>query len=574
MNHNMFNTEYKHNNMNKNYYNQNTNNYIVKVNSRDRNIDMEPNPFDFKIKFNKIQGKYTTYHNRGFYDKYGKWITDFHVTETFNINNGAVIEDPIEEVKDINISEIVAPRYIPEDYVGLKVEKVHAVTNPNDTCGVYLKSTDNARITYIEEEVNNVAGSSQVTFKFFKIEDIYGKKFYLFDSIDYGQLETKNVEPYATIKKNYYLFNDYYTDTIMLNNKIYKIGDISNGYIKLDVNSVATEPDFISSELILPKYYEDIIWDSSGSVKTVTYNTEKIVISDNAESLITYDLVKDSIIEIYDYTTKKYDYMKIEKVTHDICINYDMSYTANTSSNTFTQNISKSEARIIKNNLEKITQVELNGCVENIKDKFEITINNNTITIKYINGSAFSSAHTVKILGLEKKLTKIYPNINLTDDEYIDVTNFIKEDPDEIKNTITILGTSVFKTITGYTNKVTLRHLKPGVRDLLNEKLFYLSLEPISPPKNLITNNKLNHVIGTFYPSTQSHNYIFLSGQNRQSFTHRNLKNLNELKFKLYYSNGKLVGDTLKNYSKDYLSLECKQTNLTMLVEQVDRHFT
>lgn len=568
MNHNMFNTEYKHNNMNKNYYNQNTNNYIVKVNSRDRNIDMEPNPFDFKIKFNKIQGKYTTYHNRGFYDKYGKWITDFHVTETFNINNGAVIEDPIEEVKDINISEIVAPRYIPDDHVGLKVEKVHAVTNPNDTCGVYLKSTDNARITYFTETVED--SGTEYYFKFFRIEDIYGKKFYLFNSTDTDNLFSKNVEPYATIKKNFYLFNDYYTDTIMLNNKIYKIGDISNGYIKLDVNSVATEPDFISSELILPKYYEDIIWDSSGSVNTVTYNTESIVISDNAESLITYDLVKDSIIEIYDYSTQKYDYMKIEKVTHDICINYDMSYTANTTSNTFTQNINKSEARIIKNNLEKITQVELNGVVTT---DFTLTINNNVITIKNT-ASNFTTTDTVKILGLEKKLTKIYPNINLTDDEYIDVTNFIKEEPDEIKNTITILGTSVFKTITGATNKVTLRHLKPGVRDLLNEKLFYLSLEPISPPKNLITNNKLNHVIGTFYPSTQSHNYIFLSGQNRQSFTHRNLKNLNELKFKLYYNDGKLVGDTLKNYSKDYLSLECKQTNLTMLVEQVDRHFT
>ena len=43
------------------------------------------------------------------------------------------MEDKIEEIKDIHISEIVAPRYIPEDYVGIKVGKVTAVTNPNDT---------------------------------------------------------------------------------------------------------------------------------------------------------------------------------------------------------------------------------------------------------------------------------------------------------------------------------------------------------------------------------------------------------------------------------------------------------
>ena len=52
-------------------------------------------------------------------------------------------------------------------------------------------------------------------------------------------------------------------------------------------------------------------------------------------------------------------------------------------------------------------------------------------------------------------------------------------------------------------------HPQEGIRDLLNDK-FYLSLEPLAPPKNLITNDKLNNVIGTLYPSTQSRNYIYL----------------------------------------------------------------
>lgn len=488
--------EYRHNNMSKDYMNSNTNNYIVKVNSRDRDIKAEPNPFNFKIKFNKIQGKTTICFKPSPYN-----VTNyFDSCEQIEIHNGAVIEDPIEEVKDINISEIVAPRFIPEDYVGLKIDKVQAVTNPNDKCGIFLKTTDNARVTFFDEIVED-SNSNEYFFKFFRIEDIYGKKYYLFNSTDTSNLKQSNNEPYTTIKKNYYLNNDYFTDTLLLNNSIYKIGDVSDGYLKLSINDSSGTPDFINSELILPDYYTDIIWhynSDSTTNATIDYDQNSIDISDNAESLFAYDLVKDSIIELYDFTDQSYNYMKIESVVHT---------------------------------------VDLSG----------------------------------------QKLIKTYPNITFDQDEYNLLKKFITDTSDNIKNTVKITGKWIYNknfNISKTGTKIRLRHLKSGVKDLLNEKLFYLSLEPITPPKNLITNNRLNHVIGTFYPSTQSKNYIFLSGQNRQTFTHRNLKNLNELKFKLYYIDGKVVGESLQNYSLDYLTMECKQSNLTLLIDCVDRHFS
>ena len=45
--------EFRQNNLTKSSFNENTNNYILKVNSKDRNIIKEPNPFNFKIKFNQ-----------------------------------------------------------------------------------------------------------------------------------------------------------------------------------------------------------------------------------------------------------------------------------------------------------------------------------------------------------------------------------------------------------------------------------------------------------------------------------------------------------------------------------------
>ena len=92
------------------------------------------------------------------------------------------------------------------------------------------------------------------------------------------------------------------------------------------------------------------------------------------------------------------------------------------------------------------------------------------------------------------------------------------------------------------------------------------------PSRNLITNNKLNNVIGVFYPSTQSKNYIFLTGQNKQKYSTNNLQNLNTLNFKLYYMNGKQVGENLKNYSLDYLEMDSKQTNITFSIDQIRKY--
>ena len=168
------------------------------------------------------------------------------------------------------------------------------------------------------------------------------------------------------------------------------------------------------------------------------------------------------------------------------------------------------------------------------------------------------------------QMYKLMPVNDLSETEY----EIMKETftDAQITNKTTIVGNWIYNSAPADNlYDYTFIHLKQGMKDLLNEKLFYVSLDPIVPSRNLTTTNNLNNVIGTFYPSTQSKNYIFLSGKNGQKFHHRNLQNLRELNFKLYYLNGKQVGETLKNYSLDYLELDNKQTNITMMVDQVDR---
>lgn len=581
--------EYLHNNLTKSMVNENTNNYILKVNSRDRNIIQEPNPFDFKIKFNKTPEKFTTYYEKGYFGSGNKWKnndsapqntwndTSYYYNKTFKVSNGAVIEDPIEEIKDINITEIVAPRYIPDDKIGYQINSVEVMSNPIDISGIYLRGIDNTKIKYIIDEYTYNGALRE--YRFFEIQDIYSKRFFLFSQDDMLNLA-------GDLKKNYYLFNDYYTDTLCLNNQIYKIYDISNGYIRLTKGvSETVKLDFLKSDLRLAKYYQDSIWYQKNAVTSnLNFGNEYIKIDESGESLITSELVKDSVIEVIaeDATSlkKKYHYFKISSVNHCINLQNELSFTNvkfNNSNKTITLDKLKSSEMSILMNLQNIKHIDVTsvangGCkdvinIEAIGDcKIIITVSNTLTTITEDATMIF-----------KKELFKTFPYVNLTDSEYKELQTFLTDPINtEIKNTVVIQGNWIYnnKAVPSGTNNYYLAHIKQGVKDLLNEKLFYLSLEPIVPSKNLITNGELNNVIGTFYPSTQSKNYIFLNGQNRQRFTHRNLQNLRDLKFKLYYMNGTLVGETLKNYSLDFLERDCKQTNITFLIDQVDRHLS
>lgn len=580
--------EYRHNGLTKSETFGNTNNYILKINSRDRDITREQNPFNFKIKFNRTSGKYTTYFEKGYFGSGNIWKKNdnkpqnnwnegsYYYNKTFNINNGAVIEDPIEEIKDIKITEVVAPRFIPESEIGYKLYNIEAMSNPLDSSGIFLRGIDNTSIKYIDETV------SSIRYQFCQIEDMYGKKYFLFNNVDVSNLP-------EGLKKNYYLFNDYYTDTLVLNNKIYKIYDISNGYIKLTDGTSGSVPemDFLKTDIRLATFYYDHIWyqKASGSLTNVTFEDSKITLDQSAESLITVDLVKDSYIEVSCRQNSgdnlDYSYFKISSVQHEINLQIDMNFSNanfNSSNKTITlDNLTVNSVSKIKD-FTNINEIEVSN-----------TINNNgTKTISKIQqvgdckiiitvSDALTDEDSDATIAFKKIITKTYPFINLTEAENNELKTFLTDTgtPDVIKNKVTINGSWKYNTKPTTTKyEYFFKHIKPGVRDLLNEKLFYVSLDPIVPSRNLTTNGKLNNIIGTFYPSTQSKNYIFLSGQNRQQYTHRNLQNLKELNFKLYYMDGTPVGETLKNYSLDYLELDCKQTNITFLIDQVDRHMS
>ena len=73
---------------------------------------------------------------------------------------------------------------------------------------------------------------------------------------------------------------------------------------------------------------------------------------------------------------------------------------------------------------------------------------------------------------------------------------------------------------------------------------------------------------------SKPYEYLNEYTEEKEYFDIHYLQNIRDLHFKLYYMDGTQVGTTFENYGLDYLERDCKQTNLTFLIDQVDRHFS
>ena len=102
---------------------------------------------------------------------------------------------------------------------------------------------------------------------------------------------------------------------------------------------------------------------------------------------------------------------------------------------------------------------------------------------------------------------------------------------------------------------ISLNQFNYGVRDLFEEKSFYLNLSPFTPSKNVATDSNVNNYFGVLYPSTpnSTKDYLYLKGDASESYTNVNLqKSVNKIQFSLMDSNNKLIGTIYKDHKNLY----------------------
>ena len=82
-----------------------------------------------------------------------------------------------------------------------------------------------------------------------------------------------------------------------------------------------------------------------------------------------------------------------------------------------------------------------------------------------------------------------------------------------------------------------------GSKDLLDERIFYIELESFKPSTSTSTNNQFDKMFGVLFPSTQSTNWLYLSGEPKQVFLPTDSRKMDKLTIRLYDSNGNNLND-------------------------------
>lgn len=229
--------------------------YTLKINSKDRNIIREPNPFSFEIIFNKEQQ---------------------------NNNQRAVIPSKFENIKKIYLSQMIIPRYVPRDYIG---EPVTGVTP------LYNTSTSVTLSFYPGININNTiltvldTSGNEIKVEVVELVDLANKKLYI---ISQQYNNPYYLTKYVTVKAELFSY-------LNINGEIHPITNITGNILTLGNVTNNQLPINTNERLILADYYKNTIMVDSNGTK-IGINTTTIQI--DATNIRNFQfLYKDQYLE-------------------------------------------------------------------------------------------------------------------------------------------------------------------------------------------------------------------------------------------------------------------------------------
>ena len=110
-----------------------------------------------------------------------------------------------------------------------------------------------------------------------------------------------------------------------------------------------------------------------------------------------------------------------------------------------------------------------------------------------------------------------------------------------------------------------------GSKDLLDERIFYIELESFKPSTSTSTNNQFDKMFGVLFPSTQSTNWLYLSGEPKQVFVPTDSRKMDKLTIRLYDSNGNNLNDIF--YKKlGLLNIDYNSNLFSSLLIKIQEH--
>jgi hypothetical protein len=209
----------------------------------------------------------------------------------------------------------------------------------------------------------------------------------------------------------------------------------------------------------------------------------------------------------------------------------------------------------------KLTMGNYYSNIINYTNTSNVILTASTLTINNFPAKMLDTTFAANIIRLYDNIGN---NAYFTVSRYIDVSGNSKISGSYVSindNPVVFVGNVTFQ-LFGF-----------GIRDLIDERIMYLELDPFIPVKSSASNNNLNKMFGVLFPSTQSKEWLALSGEPRESFLPRDLRKLDKITIKLYDSDGVSLNDTFKNRPGLLNTNYFKNLYTTVLIkiEEVDK---
>jgi hypothetical protein len=229
--------------------------YTLKINSKDRNIVREPNPFNFEIIFNQ---------------------------EQTNTQQKALIQSKFENIKKISLCQLIIPRYIPRDFVGEPFTGITPIYNSTDSISLSYYPGININNSVIP--VLDISGNEQ-KIEVIELVDLANKKMYLI-ALQYNN-------PYYLTK--YINIKAELLSYLNINNVIYPITNIIGNIITLGNTDVNPLPINTNYRLIAADFYKNCVMVDTNGTKIGINSTSILIINAN---IMNYQYVyKDQYLE-------------------------------------------------------------------------------------------------------------------------------------------------------------------------------------------------------------------------------------------------------------------------------------
>jgi hypothetical protein len=219
-------------------------------------------------------------------------------------------------------------------------------------------------------------------------------------------------------------------------------------------------------------------------------------------------------------------------------------------------------------------------------DGSKIGITNNSIIIQNANILQFQYLFIGQYLEYQINTS----TVNISERKLFKITSITNDNSDIIINGIWTIGIpSTYTTPIFYDNVNTIRlsQFNFGVKDLFDERIFYLNLSPFVPSKNISTDPTVNNTFGVLYPSTpnSTKEYLYLKGDATELYTNVNLqKTSNKILFSLMDSNNQQIGTIYNKYFNLYKPTNnvaltsylpfVPDVNIILKIDEIDKKFS